>query len=84
MIISRSVARKFSIGALCSSAGGASHYKIHPNSTYSVSRSNLGGLRALLGGKSPPVATGLIISSCCLRHLLLTCNTMSVIVKCFI
>ena len=84
MIISRSVARKFSIGALCSSAGGLHTIKFTQTPLNSVSRSNLGGLRALLGGKSPPVATGLIISSCCLRHLLLTCNTMSVIVKCFI
>jgi len=33
--------------------GGAWHYKINQNSTYSVSRFNLGGLGALFGGAKP-------------------------------
>jgi len=41
LVRSRTVPRKFSIGGLCSSAGGG---------TYSVSRFNLGGLELCLRG----------------------------------
>jgi len=57
--------KKFPIGGLCNSAealrllGGAWHYKIDQNSTYSVSRFNWGGLELCLGEQSPPVAMGL-------------------------
>jgi len=67
----RTVARKFSIGGLCSSAGGLcvcagkldiiKFTKSPP--IYSVSRFNLGRLGTLFGGLSPPkspVATGLL------------------------
>jgi len=56
----RIVAKKFSIGgfAVMREAlhlfGGAWHCKINQNSTYSVSRFNLGVLGALCRGLSPP------------------------------
>jgi len=67
---SRTVARTFSIGGLCSSAGGFSFVSeeldiIKLTKTpliYSVSRFNLKGLGAFFGGyahQSPPVAAGL-------------------------
>ena len=66
----RTVARKFSIGGLCSStgglcvgAGGLDIIKLTKILLiYSVSRLNLGGLKLCLGRISPPkppVATGL-------------------------
>jgi len=67
--LSRTVARKFSIGGLCSSAGGLcvclgglDIIKLTKAPLiYSVSRFNLGGLELCLGGKPTKVsgATGL-------------------------
>ena len=60
----RTVAGNFSIGELCVCAGGLDILKIDKNSTYSISRFNLGGLEFCLGAKSTkttPVATGLSI-----------------------
>jgi len=54
----RTVAKKFSIGGLCSSAGGLDIIKLSKISLiYSVSRFNLGGLELCLGvkpTKAPP------------------------------
>jgi len=53
----RTVARKFSIGGLCGSAGGFDIIKLTKAPLISsVSRFNLGGLGALFGGISPPKA----------------------------
>jgi len=52
--ILRNVARKFSIGGLCVSAGGLDTLKIDKNSTaLKCFVSQFGGLRALFGGLSP-------------------------------
>jgi len=61
-VLGRTVARKFSKGGLCSSAGGlfvcagglAITKLTKTPLIYSVSRFNLGGLGVLFGGLSPP------------------------------
>ena len=65
VIIHRTVARKFSIRGLCSSAGGLEIIKLTETPLiHSVSRFKLGGLELCLGGLNPPkppVATGQVI-----------------------
>jgi len=54
LLITRTVARKFSIGGLCSSAGGLDITKLTKTPLiYSVSRFNLGGLGAAKPTKDP-------------------------------
>ena len=66
-LVTRTVAKKFSIGGLCVCLGGLDITKLTKSPLiYSVSRFNLGGLELCLvelgPPKPPPVATGLLVT----------------------